>query len=356
MQPLPNLKKIDLLHSKILKEIPNLLKATSLETLELMGCESLVEIPSSVSNLQKLKKLSMQGCVKLQVIPSNINLVLLEDLDMGYCSRLRTFPDISKNLVNTKIEDVPSVVGCWSRLERLDIGNRSLKRLTHVPLSVTSLDLSNSGIKRIPDCVIGLLHLEHLTVENCRKLVSIPGLPPSLKSLNASSCVSLERVRYHFHNLIRELMLYNCVNLNEEARRVIIQPRVDGYVLFPGVQGPAEYIHKATGNSITIPSAPDGKGTFSVFSRFKACLLLPPMKKRGDYQIKCRLRSKRGVVISQVYNFGMPSYVYARCLTKHLLILRGALFLEGICHDEVDLTTSEILFEFISWLDDQDDY
>ncbi|ESQ28532.1 hypothetical protein EUTSA_v10019585mg, partial [Eutrema salsugineum] len=352
IQPLANLKKIDLVHSKNLKEIPNLLKATSLETLKLMGCKSLVELPSSISNLQKLKTLSMRACVKLQVIPSDINLVFLEDVDMSYCSRLRTFPDISKNfsrlnLEDTKIEDVPaSVGGCWSRLEWLVMGNRSLKRLTHVPLSVTLLDLSNSEIKRIPDCIVGLPHLVTLIVKNCKKLVSIPGLAPSLKSLNANNCISLERVCFYFHNVIKELTFYNCVNLDEEARRVIIQPRVDGYVLLPGKEVPAEFIHKATGNSITI------KGTFSVFSRFKACLLLPPIKNRGDFQIKCSLRSKNGVLINQVYNFGMPETFYARCLSKHLLIFRDALFQQSVCHDEVDVTTSEILFEFTGWLED----
>ncbi|KFK44971.1 hypothetical protein AALP_AA1G327100 [Arabis alpina] len=55
IQPLPNLKKIELGDSKNLKEIPNLLNAINLETLELSGCSSLVELPSSIRNLHKLR-------------------------------------------------------------------------------------------------------------------------------------------------------------------------------------------------------------------------------------------------------------------------------------------------------------
>ncbi|XP_019086046.1 PREDICTED: disease resistance protein RML1A-like [Camelina sativa] len=200
IQPLPNLKSLDLSYSFRLKEIPNLSNATNLETLKLMYCSSLVELPSSISNLHKLSKLKMWSCTKLQVIPTNINLASLEKVDLSYCSRLRSFPNISSNIKtlavgNTKIEDVPSsIVGCWSRLECLEIGSKSLKRLTHAPLSITLLDISKSDIKRIPDCIVSLPWLQNFTVYNCRKLVSIPALSPSLESLNATECVSLIRV------------------------------------------------------------------------------------------------------------------------------------------------------------------
>ncbi|KAL1206417.1 Disease resistance protein RPS6 [Cardamine amara subsp. amara] len=47
------LKDMDLSRSENLKEIPNLSMATNLETLDLNCCSSLVEIPSSIRNLNR---------------------------------------------------------------------------------------------------------------------------------------------------------------------------------------------------------------------------------------------------------------------------------------------------------------
>ncbi|CDY39736.1 BnaA04g11170D [Brassica napus] len=220
IQPLANLKKMDLNFSYRLKEIPNLSKATNLETLLLSSCSSLVELPSSIKNLHKLKKLKMKSCKKLRLIPTNINLISLKGVDMDYCSQLETFPDISRNIKtlsarDTKIKDVPaSVVGRWSRCRKLEI---SLERLTHVPQGVTKLDLINSAIKRIPECITGLSHLVDLIVENCTNLGSIPALPPSLKSLNANSCMQEEE---SYNNRFRSIYAYQyrCFSLYRKTR------------------------------------------------------------------------------------------------------------------------------------------
>ncbi|CAL9223910.1 unnamed protein product [Arabidopsis halleri] len=345
IQSLPNLKIIDLMYSRELKEIPNLSKSTNLEDLRLDYCSSLVELPSSIKNLQKLKILNVDYCSMLQVIPSNINLASLERLDMIGCSRLRTFPDISSNievlnLRDTDIEDVPpSVAGCLSRLDHLNICSRSLKRLTHVPLFITNLVLKNSVIETIPDCVIGLTRLEWLCVERCTKLESIPGLPPSLSILEADDCVSLKRVCFSFHNPTKRLSFRNCFKLDEEARRGIIQKSIYDYVCLPGKKIPEEFTHKATGRSITIPLAP---GTLSASSRFKVCLLIFPNKEGGYEGISCSIRSKEGV---KVQSCKLP-YHDLSFRSKHLFIVHGDLFPQPNNYYEVDVTMSEITFEF----------
>lgn len=323
-----------------LKEIPNLSNATNLETLSLSSCSSLVELPSSIKNLHKLEKLIMRSCKKLRVIPTNINLASLEEVHMSYCSQLKTFPEFSSSIwyldvSNTKIEDVPaSVVGRWSRCRGLDIGSKSLKRLTNIPLSVTKLDLINSDIKRIPECITGLPQLEYLIVENCTNLVSIPALPPSLKSLNANNCLSLKTVHCSFHSPRKELTFYNCVKLDEEARRGIIQQPVYGYICLPDKEVPSEFTHRATGNSITISEA-----SFAASSRFKVCFLVSPIEDCGFITIGCCLRSKEGVVINSFFS---EARVYELSpLSEHLFILH--------CERQNrrhDVATSEITFEF----------
>ncbi|EFH46881.1 predicted protein [Arabidopsis lyrata subsp. lyrata] len=345
IQSLPNLKIIDLMFSRQLKEIPNLSNATNLEELTLEGCGSLVELPSSIKNLQKLKILDVGFCCMLQVIPSNINLASLKILTMNGCSRLRTFPEISSNikvlnLGDTDIEDVPpSVAGCLSRLDRLNICSSSLKRLTHVPLFITDLILNGSDIETIPDCVIGLTRLEWLSVKRCTKLESIPGLPPSLKVLDANDCVSLKRVRFSFHTPTNVLQFSNCLKLDKESRRGIIQKSIYDYVCLPGKNIPADFTHKATGRSITIPLAP---GTLSASSRFKASILILPVEYAGLRTISCSIRSKGGVTVHS-YEF---EYLSLSFRSKHLFIFHGDLFPQGNkCH-EVDVTMSEIIFEF----------
>ncbi|KAL1221932.1 Disease resistance protein RML1A [Cardamine amara subsp. amara] len=386
---LPNLKSIDLNRSHCLKEIPNLLNATNLETFNLEYCSSLVELPSSIRNLHKLKKLKMDGCKKLRDIPTNINLASLEEVEMWDCYQLRSFPDFSMNIrelrvgstqieeipssirnlhklkklimydckklrdiptninlpsleffsvsgcsrlasfpdissnvkelrVNgTKIKDVPlSVVRCWSRLECLNIGSRSLKRLTHVPLSVRLINLSNSDIERIPDCVIALPHLVKILVNNCPKIVSITAFPPSLESLYANDCASLKKVCCSFHKPIKILSFNNSEKLDTESRRRIIQQSVDDYISLPG--------------------------TFSASSRFKACILLSP-NCYGNFEISCRQRSKGDL---NTVDCSRPAWIHEKWLSEHLFIFSGDLFpQQNRCH-EVDVTISEITFEF----------
>nr|AAN86124.1 TIR-NBS-LRR [Arabidopsis thaliana] len=344
IQPLPNIKSIDLSFSIRLKEIPNLSNATNLETLNLTHCKTLVELPSSISNLHKLKKLKMSGCENLRVIPTNINLASLERLDMSGCSRLRTFPDISSNidtlnLGDTKIEDVPPSVGCWSRLIQLNISCGPLTRLMHVPPCITILILKGSDIERIPESIIGLTRLHWLIVESCIKLKSILGLPSSLQGLDANDCVSLKRVRFSFHNPIHILNFNNCLKLDEEAKRGIIQRSVSGYICLPGKNIPEEFTHKATGRSITIPLAP---GTLSASSRFKASILILPVESYENEVIRCSIRTKGGV---EVHCCELP-YHFLRFRSEHLYIFHGDLFPQGNKYHEVDVTMREITFEF----------
>ena len=258
-----------------------------------------------------------------------------------------------------------SVAERWLCLGTLYIGSKSLKRLTHVPECVSYLDLSNSNIKKIPDCIIGLRGLEKLKIKNCRKLVSLQGLPPSLWMLDADDCVSLKsvclsfykpksayitlddckcvksekdaiRVTSLFYNPMIGIRLFNCFSLDEKTRRVIIQQCDYKSVCLPGKEIPPEFTHRAKGNSITISS-----GTFSASSRFKACLLLPPVEEFSFLkEIVCRVRSK-GILINELECYPINPAL----LSEHLLVFSGALFREHICC-ELDATTSEIRFEF----------
>ncbi|KAG2325159.1 hypothetical protein Bca4012_039651 [Brassica carinata] len=349
VQLLVNLKKIDLSYSFKLKEIPNLLEASNLEIMRLVFCKSLVELPTSILNLHKLKKLIMKGCKKLQFIPTNINLASLEEIDMSNCSSLTSFPDISRsikhlNVRNTKIREVPPTIGRhWSSFTWLHIGSRNLKTLSYVPESITKLDLRNSHFITIPDSVICLPFVKSLIIQNCSKLVSLQGLPPSLWCLDATDCRSLTSVFHSFDDPCASFKFGNCVMLEEEARRRIIQQWEYNHVCIPGREVPINFTHKAKGNSIAIPLGLHGEGAFLASSRFKACFLLSPVKGYPHFYITCRLRSKEGILPKEVEYW--ISGLSPKFLTEHLLIFCGDLFQTDKCH-ELDVTMSEILFEF----------
>lgn len=127
----------------------------------------------------------------------------------------------------------------------------------------------------------------------------------------------------------------------KEARRIIIQQWDYNYVCLPSKEVPIDFTHKVTGNAITIHM--DGEETVSASSRFKACLLLSPMEGYPLFDITCRLRSKEGLLLNEVEYW--ISGLSPQFLTEHLLVFCGDLFQTDTCH-ELDVTTSEILFEF----------
>ncbi|KAL0725566.1 hypothetical protein Bca4012_040165 [Brassica carinata] len=173
-----------------------------------------------------------------------------------------------------------------------------------------------------------------------KKLVSLLGLPPSLKYINANDCESLERVSFVFSNSLREIEFQNCLKLDEESRRVIMQQKVYDSICLPGNEVPAEFIHKATGNSIIIPMDVDGNASFSIYSRmgFKACLLVSPIKS-SHLDIAC-LITKGGVTIRKLK---WDSINVSHFLTEHLFICGGNL-VPG--RPSLDGTANDILFEF----------
>ncbi|KAF3606819.1 hypothetical protein DY000_02045940 [Brassica cretica] len=344
-QPLPNLKKMDLSGSFHLKELPNLSNGTSVELLDLRCCESLVEIPSSCSDLHKLQKLWVTGCVNLQAIPVHMNLASLEEVFMGGCSRLRNKPVMSTNIrqlyiSETAVEDVPASIKRFSRLMSLDLScSGKLKGVTHLPTSLTQLDLRYSEIERIPECFKALHQLQNLFLSGCRRLALLPELPASLMLLMTDDCESLEIISCPLKTPNTRLKITNCFKLDRQSRRAVIkQSFILGAALLPGRQVPAEFDHRGRGNVLTI--RPDG----SPYMGFVVCLAIS--SNRRDYsfsQLLCRH------IIAQDNLDPVENLVYVgigdvfRCRTEHLFI-----FGSGLLDFYPSEVSREIVFEFSS--------
>ncbi|CAA7053843.1 unnamed protein product [Microthlaspi erraticum] len=348
-QPFTNLKKMDLSASRNLKELPDLSKATNLETLDLRGCMSLVEIPSSFSHLQKLKKLKMSGCKNLQFIPAHMNLASLDSVIMEGCSKLTKFPDISTNIrkldiAATSVEDVPPSIRLWSRLERLSIrDNRNLKGvITHLPTNLQLVNLSYSGIEKIPDCMKDLHRLQELDISGCTRLASLPELPGSLNNLSADDCESLETVFFHLkHSPDARLTFINNFKLGQQARReIILGSFFRGTALLPGIQVPTEFDHRARGNSLTFPHP--------AFSRFKVCLVISPNPNKNweyitSHLLSCRILGKDDDLCPTEQEFGIGDV--SKYGAEHLFVFHSSLLDKYMAPAEV---RREIVFTFSS--------
>ncbi|KAG7585198.1 Winged helix DNA-binding domain superfamily [Arabidopsis thaliana x Arabidopsis arenosa] len=329
IQPLTNLKEMALTGSWSLKELPDLSNATKLERLDLSGCKSLVEIPSSFGNLHKLKWLQMIFCIKLQVVPAHFNLASLEMLDMMGCSQLRKFPYISTNITtltitDTMLEEVSESIRLLSRLQSLRIFG-SVNTFPYVGGKFQ--ERTSADIDKIPDCLKYLQGLQQLYIGGCPKIASLPELPSLLKILIVENCASLETVSFPLDTPSLYLFFQNCFKLGQEERRIITTQSLQACL--PGRQIPVEFAHGAIGNSLTILSNCYG---------FRFCVVLSPKKYiEGTVNLLCRIRLI-GCPIDENIVLRLPIIQ-----ADHLFISHSDLFGKGIVHLELE---KEILFEF----------
>lgn len=222
---LVSLPKINIksLKTLILSDCSNLeefqMISENLEALYLDGT-ALKGLPETTIKLQKLVILSLKDCQKLASVPDSIGkLKALQEVILSGCSKLQSFPDFTKRLRimlldGTAIKHVPRV------LFPSGMNGFSLLR---------RLCLSGNGVIQTLQAHIGqLYHMKFLDMKYCKKLTSIPTLPPNLQCLDAHGCISLTTVAnpLAFLNLtdqIHSIFIFShCNNLYEAAKSCII--------------------------------------------------------------------------------------------------------------------------------------
>ncbi|CAN8320834.1 unnamed protein product [Cochlearia groenlandica] len=140
------------------------------------------------------------------------------------------------------------------------------------------------------------------------------------------------------------------MSLDEESRRGIIQQLVTDYKCLPGKQVPVNFTRKAKGKSITIPLASVGEETFNAYSKFRACFLVSPIERCRYLTVSCSLTSKGG---DSMNNFCRSARLCEEPpRSEHLFLFSGDLFGQRKRRRQVDVATSEVLFEFSCWYND----
>lgn len=194
----------------------------SLEFLHLDGT-SIKKLPPTIRNLRRLVTLNMRNCKMLEFLPDCIcELTLLEELTLSGCSMLRNFPYNKKSLTHLQIllidgtgaEEMPRV-SYFTSVNRVSLLHR--------------LCLSGNHFLSLQADISQLHHLKWLDVKHCKKLRSVPVLPPRLEYFDAHGCHSLEKVANPLtlpleatEQIHATFIFSNCRKLDQDAKDSII--------------------------------------------------------------------------------------------------------------------------------------
>jgi len=229
------LEKLDLSGCSSITEFPKV--SRNIRELYLDGT-AIREIPSSIECLCELNELHLRNCKQFEILPSSIcKLKNLRRLNLSGCLQFWDFPEVLEPMVclrylyldQTCITELPSPIGNLKGLACLEVRNckylkdiecfvdlqlpqrcvdldclRKLNldgcSLSKVPgslgrlSSLEVLDLSGNNLRTIPISMNKLFELQYLGLRNCRRLESLPELPPRLSKLDAHDCQKLRTV------------------------------------------------------------------------------------------------------------------------------------------------------------------
>ena len=238
MQGPPKLKQLNLSQSFRLKRLPDLSSTTKLKSLELCGCESLLEIPSSIQNCKKLINLNLENCKILKTLQSLILLKFLSTLCLSRCLNLKLLPDIPRGIKDLKLYEsglekwplsvpsldnlavfyvafcknlrsVPSLVH-WKSLRHIHLtGCSSLKLLPEIPRRIEYLFIEGSGLEEWSSSIRYLNELSLFLARHCKNLTSLPRSVHLnfLGELDFTGCSSLKMIPDITGNNLRKLVL-----------------------------------------------------------------------------------------------------------------------------------------------------
>ena len=162
LENMENLRELSLDRTAI-KELPaSIEQLGGLQHLHLSNCNNLVNLPESICNLRFLKNLNVNLCSKIEKFPQNLGSL--------QCLELLGASGLDSNRVLVAIQSDDCHMSSWEAL------NRSINYFSSIiPISIIQLSK------------LRVLHLSH-----CQKLLQIPELPPSLRTLDVHACPYLE--------------------------------------------------------------------------------------------------------------------------------------------------------------------
>uniref|UniRef100_A0A6N2L859 non-specific serine/threonine protein kinase n=1 Tax=Salix viminalis TaxID=40686 RepID=A0A6N2L859_SALVM len=253
---------LNLSHSHYLSRTPDFSRLPHLEKLKLKDCRSLVEVHTSIGDLDSLVLVNFKDCTQgsrvasgsqscsnfdelpedlgdlksltilhaddtaIRQVPSTIvKLKNLENLSLCGCkgststtlaSRLRSWflPPSPTNLLPPSFHGLDRLTSL--SLRDCNLSDDALPRDLGSLRSLTNLELGRNSFRSLPASLSNLLRLKSLRLDDNERIETIPDLPRNLYALQASNCTSLERLPdISVASRMRLLYIANCPKLIE---------------------------------------------------------------------------------------------------------------------------------------------
>ncbi|XP_034887204.1 disease resistance-like protein DSC1 isoform X2 [Populus alba] len=341
------LEKLDLSGCSSITEFPKV--SRNIRELYLDGT-AIREIPSSIECLCELTELHLRNCKQFEILPSSIcKLRNLRRLNLSGCLQFRDFPEVLEPmyclrylyLEQTRITKLPSPIRNLKGLACLEVGNcpfledmeclvdlqlpercvdldclRKLNldgcSLAEVPdslgclSSLEVLDLSGNNFSTIPISINQLFELQYLGLRNCKRLESLPELPPRLSKLDVDNCKSLITItssstvvegnifEFTFTNCLRlpvinQILEYSLLKFQLYTKRLCHQlcdvPEGACSFCLPGDVIPEWFSHQSWGSTVTFQLSSHSAN--SEFLGFSLCAVIACCSIGHGLQVKC---------------------------------------------------------------------
>ncbi|KAJ6348966.1 hypothetical protein OIU77_006537 [Salix suchowensis] len=290
LQHLDRLEELHLYFCDNLRSFP-MLDSKVLRVLAIHKCLDITKCPTISQNMKRL----VLEKTSLKEVPKSVT-SKLEYLSLDGCSKITKFPEISGDikrlyLSKTAITEVPSSIQFLKKLETLSVVGcsklESFQEITVPMKSLTFLKLDNTGIKEIPSS--SFKHMISLvTLSLCGTLIkelplsikdmvrlrnlaldktlikTLPELPPSLTSLTAPDCESLETTMISINTIgsLRDVLNFgNCFKLDQKAQIAAMHLKIQSgekialdriQMVLPGSEIPEWFGDKGIGSLLTI--------------------------------------------------------------------------------------------------------
>ena len=198
---------------------------SGLVLLNLRDCKNLLSLPCTINGLKSLKKLYLSGCSKLKNVPENLGKVeSLEVLELSGCKGppvssswyLPSPISLKRSCSDPTALRLPSLSGLWSLrkldLSDCDLGEGAIPNDIGNLWSLEELYLSKNSFVTAPASINRLFNLEELELEDCKRLQSMPQLPPNIKEVGVNGCASLEKLSDALKLCKSEYISISCID------------------------------------------------------------------------------------------------------------------------------------------------